>query len=482
MTAINPNRMIGRIQYSFNKLLNKYKLMAANGNNDTAMMLIALAQRLPDPDSSFCLKMATELIKLRESAKELNESFDEEMYQEGLGEAEAEYIFLNYKNYYEMITADENYLEKMKKDRVKSFFKRHKKAVVVISIILAFILFKIIYNLPYFEEKRLYDHVEEMFSSGDYEITNIAIEKYIDQFPAGKHIDEVLNIQLDAAINTVEPEAVLNAVDKYLELMPKGKYVTKAKAARDSVWDNEIRKYKTKASGIASAEGSKYILDLLTYLKSKNSRTIYVEGNPKLNLTDFDEYPEIVRQGVTMSLGTNASSEVLSIKDKITDEKVKSWIDQVTNGLQKGFDNVLSPGFIRFENVTDSIAPPAGSPKIIFNFTVGTQTHKENGYTIPDVWYEEGNFLNKLNLLGINLDFDVSFFLDNDTPVINIKESGDPGNSTIQIQSFSKSPYVYSELDVNKVYDIMCQRSVVALSDKIEKQFGLETKDDGSSQ
>lgn len=126
---------------------------------------------------------------------------------------------------------------------------KSRKRIIYGSFIAAIILAFVIYNLPYFKEKRLYHTVME-------ERTIEVCHNYYEQFPNGQHYEDVMFLEMDLSSNIVD--LLMN----YLKRFPNGKYNKEVNNRLDALWDIEISKYEQRDKTKESPKAVKYMTEM----------------------------------------------------------------------------------------------------------------------------------------------------------------------------------------------------------------------------
>lgn len=477
MTKYTPARMIGRIDRATSYIMAKYGLSAPEGSSLIGV-LRALPEHVNGRDITLCEEMAAELEVQIQNLSSLGLGSEEFVEQKALGQSEADYIFKKYPAaYFDKVLADYDYYGQMELERLEEKKQARRKFMIIGGIIAAVIIGVIIYNLPYFAEMRKFHEVEDVYNEGiTYKYTSI-VDEYLAEYPNGRHLDEVLILPVRQRMADGEVIYTLEAVDRYLEYLPDGEYAAECRDIINQIWADEIAKYEAKAAEHASKDGARFVMEMLKYMQAHNLRTIDVVAEPELQLKEYGEYPLYMRElleyfynnetSQTTYLGkAELPKDMVTIKDKVTDEEAKSWVEYVVRALNNGFNGVLTPGFISFRDITDAPSSARqGSPLVNVRYIVTTQEDK--GY--PEIWiYTQtmgqysGMVTSKKFVLGIGMTFDADFTLPGTDISYVVTGVGDPGSQEIKDQTPST------------VYAVMCQRCTSQFGDKIAEEFGLE--------
>lgn len=478
MDKVDSFRMLGRFDSAVEFLLKKYNLGLTQHVSDYQTLLLALAANVNEYDKIFCIRMSHAAQKYVEETKFSTLNQFQVDNQKSIGAQEASFIFRNYPtNYADPILDEHDFLEDMNQEQRQKRKELVRNVILGIALVVVLVVSVIIYNLPYFAEQREFSHVKDEYENSDNYMLDRAVDKYIAQFPNGKNIGEVLYMPVMKVRNSDDEILILEKVDNYLRVEPQGKYAQECKEISDSIWDIEIARYKHKSIKADSKEGVEFVVDMLTYMKNNNVRSVYVTGNPTLDLKEYSEYPKEVRElleaydrkthknDFTIGKQAKLPDDMVTIKDKITVNDAKKWVRYIITALQNGFDQVLTPGFIEFKNVPETLfESDENTPKVDVKYRVSNQEIYDN---VPDIWIHtqtQGNYniVRTANLfLGITMTFDATFNLPQTNKSYNVTEIGDPGSEDIK------------GIGSSEVYSKMCQRSTEQFAQRIVDEFGL---------
>lgn len=463
MGNISKFRMYGRIDRVTQLLLQKYNLAVADNNVSLKLLVGALALKVNPDDRALC----EDMVRYIDTAYL---DTDDSLYDESsktdisIGQQEASFICQKYPGSYQSkILLDEDFTAEQAEDlRIKAKRTRRNR-IIWLSVIAAAILGIVIYNLPYFAEIREFNKVKEEYSHGYTYSLDYSIDQYCDKYPDGKHLGDVLMLGARFNLKENQPVEALDYIDRCLKAVPGGTLADECKQLSDSIWDVEITKYETKAAKAASKEGADFILQMLRYMQKNKIHTVKVVAEPILELKEYSEYSDVIR--FLLEMDQDGSSvklpdDMVTIKDKISISEASEWVEYVVNALNKGFNGILTPGFIKFTE--DNTEDESGIyPVVNVKYTINTQ---ESTPGFPDIWiYTEKNgmlIVSQSLLLGIGMKFDAEFVLPETKVTFNISESGDPGSQTID-----GTP--------SDAYSIMCQRCTAEFAQTIEGAFGL---------
>lgn len=470
---ISSSRTLGRITGASDRLLMKHNLAVKTPGADTFSILMGLANRLPEPDKSHALRLALAIPGLRKDheGNALNEEISKKEFRQG--KLEADYIFDHFPaDFTQQILSDHDFLPAMEQARQLEKRRRRRNRFIWGSVVAAVILFLVIYNLPYFAESRMYERVEKVFERGQEGRYQTMVDSYLESYPRGRHLDDVLILPVRAYNASHDIDNTLDAVDQMMSHSPGGRFVAEAKHIYDSIWNAEIERYARIAASKATPAGTDYILGMLQYMKKHNIRTVALSGEPRLSLKEYEEYPEkskILTEYMFNSAPTwnlQLPDDLIPIKDKVTLEEARSWLDMIFSSLQTGFDAVLTPGFIRFvlsKDLTDE--EKTECPSVNLDYLVETNEVIFGGISMPDIWIQKQVEENGLKvpvclLLGTQMTFKADFHIPEGGADYTVDFKGNGGTDSIQG-------------DKSIFYQTICKRCTEQFVDKITAEFGI---------
>lgn len=335
----------------------------------------------------------------------------------------------------------------MHREAVRQFErKRNKIIAVIVAVIIGAV---VIYNLPYFKEKRAYDDVVSQNS-----IT--ACDSYMADFPNGVHADDVmyLRAKLDAFHM---PKMV-----EYLEKFPQGKYVQEINAYCDNIWDDEIAKYNMTDKNRKSPQAVAYFTEMLQYMKLHRINQIIVDVDPHVNLTDWSEYRQDVRdymEYINEEKNMPLDKYMVSIHQNFTKDDQSTLTDILVDGVQNSLNKIFSKNFI---TIAKSDSAKRAMPKLNFNYIIESQDYiTDDGVHIPCIWtfHENGRTANYL--IGISINFKAHFSLPDSNTTYDYSEIGEPEDDINNIQNIQDG------------YRIMTSICFAKFSNKMSKNLGL---------
>ena len=325
--------------------------------------------------------------------------------------------------------------------------KNFKWFVAVVVIAIGAI---VVYNLPYFKEKRLYDEIVK-------ERVAYKCEEYYSKYPSGRYYEDVMMLEVELT------SAPFDIIVRYLKEFPEGKYVDKMREMYDGLWALEFDKYENRDKTGESPEAVKFMTSMLHYMKDNMVNTVYLKLNPTISLKDYTDYDENVRgllellySDETLQLKTE---NIIPLNENFPKETKDELMEILSNGVEKSFSRMFSPELVSV--VTNSFEADEKSPVITFNYTIKNRNEDADN-RIPEIWVYSTNNIPKSYILAIDVSFDAEFKIPNSSVTYIYSEVGDPGNEISGIE------------DIEDGYRRMTVACFAKFSDKMSANLGLE--------
>ena len=322
------------------------------------------------------------------------------------------------------------------------------KKKIIIGVISAIVL--LIIAMPYLRDYKAYNRVKN-------ENTIASCEWYVEEFPDGMYLEEVLYFKVNLSNNAM-PVLV-----EYLNKCPQGKHADEINSLCDQLWDNEIEKYINRDKNRESKDAVKFMTEMLQYMKSHRINTITIDINPTLNLKDYDEYDKKVRDYYESINDNRLSIEegMISLKSNFTSSDNESLMDILTDGVQRSMNKMFTPDFITVISTEDLSSNEM--PQLHFDYTISSQEYKEGGTTIPHIWtYKEHNGKILNYLIGISITFKAHFSIPGSTTTFDYSEKGEPAENISNVEN------------INDGYRQMTAICFAQFSNKMSSNLGLK--------
>lgn len=317
--------------------------------------------------------------------------------------------------------------------------------LVVVMVVGAFV----VYNLPYFEEMRAFNKVE---NGKILELCNW----YLDEYPSGRHMDDVLYMKI--GLSKYDMATIVD----YLTKCPDGIHTTEVNELCDKLWDEEILKYNQRDKTNESLAAVKYMSEMLQYMKKHRVNTIIVDINSTLNLKDYNEYDQDIRDilEITTKGEMSLATGMISLKSNFTASDNSSLMAILTEGVRKSIDKMFTPGFIcvtaNDEETTDKM------PKLSFDYTITGQEDKFGEIVAPHIWVYTDKYGKTLNyLIGISIHFKAHFSIPGSSTTFDYSEKGEPSENINNVENIQDG------------YRQMTSICFAQFSNKMSKNMGL---------
>lgn len=319
-----------------------------------------------------------------------------------------------------------------------------------IIIVVIFILVIIIYNLPYFKELRAYEKTKR---SNDITLC----DEYLYEYPNGRHADDVMFLKIGLSNNHMD------VIVEYLNNFPDGKYSEEVNTLCDSLWNEEIDKYNKRDKSGESEKATKYMSEMLQYMKEHRINTILVNIHPNLNLKDYDEYDQNIHKILELINDNSLSIEkgMISLKSNFSNYDNLELMKILIYGVQESINTMFTPDFISVINETQR--EHVDMPNLDFYYTINSQEEKYGNIVVPEIW-EYQDFLSgkTLNyLVGIDIDFKAKFSIPGSTITYEYSDKGEPGDNINNVSN------------IRDGYKQMAQICFAQFSNKMSKNLGL---------
>lgn len=471
MVQINPFRMLGRIEYSLDYLMRKYNLSFNGQTPSWYDLLMSLSTQVSPRDQQFCIQMANASNTFVEEAQTANydsATIDAEKLK---GKEEATFIFQKYPHDYQnKLLERRDFLAEKSEDIRKKKAQVTRNWLIVAGIVAVVALCIVIYNLPYFAEGRQYQRVIDAYESGDSWDTDWETTKYINEYPDGKHLSDVLYYSVKSPYENEDVPAALDAIDRYLDLDPNGQYVSEVRKISSEIWQSEIDRYKNLAESSSTKDGADYMIRLLEFMRDHYTHTIYVEAFPSLNLKEYSDYPYSTRQMLETYYNDPSEGvlpkDMVQMKDYINKEEAANWVSYFVSSLQEGFDRIFTPGVINVVEINEynrDEIDQSSSPVVKVNYTISSQEFENN---IPHIWmFAEQSAIgynqNIILFIGITMKMNAAFSIPGWKEVLDIAGSGDAGSGEIR------------NLQESEIYARLGGHCLKEFGDKVRNDLGL---------
>ncbi len=314
----------------------------------------------------------------------------------------------------------------LEEQRQRAKADRRRNMKIIFPMLGLIILVLIIYNLPYFSEKRAYDRT--------FENNPEAFEDYMDKYDNPDHLPDVLfrnakyimehgdyKYKSYGYTGTVESEIPsydyskeregIMAFDELFEKFPNHPLTAKGRQTVDSVWDAEIARFDSLHPNAQSSEPLKAIRDMLLYMQKNKVYDVRLNFTSKVDLKDYNDYSSEARQLAETALPELRGITIQSVKEELGSSEVMNVESTLKSQYDKFFNSLFNPGFITVK--TDFKENPKGPraeklPVIDVDYTIKNQTVNIAGMEFPDIWEQTEGYVASLShhknyVLGVDI-------------------------------------------------------------------------------
>jgi len=319
------------------------------------------------------------------------------------------------------------------------------KIGILVVVVGAFV----VYNFPYFKEMRAFNKVE------DGKILELC-NWYLDEYPSGRHVDDVLYMKI--GLSKYDMATIVD----YLTKCPDGIHATEVNELCDKLWDEEILKYNQRDKTNELLAAVKYMSEMLQYMKKHRVNTIIVDINSTLNLKDYNEYDQGIRDilEITTKRQMSLAAGMISLKSNFTASDNSSLMKILTEGVQRSIDKMFTPGFINILAEDEKNANKM--PQLNFDYIITSQEDKYGEVVAPHIWVytdENGKTLNYL--VGISISFKAHFSIPDSSITFDYLEKGEPADNINNVKNIEDG------------YRQMTYICFAQFSNKMSKNMGL---------
>lgn len=483
-STIGPWRMIGRIRGMFHWILRKYQLTIDGDDSQTGELLRAVAGMVAAEDAGQCMLLADEFdfLMSKIDLRSISSAATREDLRKGA--EEAAFIMPRWPlTYADAAMADHDFLADIAAEK-KS--QRRQLGVILGCVAAAIVILVVglnIWNSRWQQERRLYASIENALEEGDnYTFTDEA-NRYLQEFPDGKHVQEVEMMMINYSLaegNFIPIERIENYLAKY----PGGIYANRCNEIYDSLWNVEIQKFDSYAASRPDSDGLRYLKGMLTYMKAHRVNVILTEVETDISVKEYSEYPASIRQfmeglqaqglvGDDKGRQPKLPDEVESIKESFSEYSVSSEVGNIDDDLTKIFDKILSPYFIRFETM-DSYRKEEGrkrnAPVLKVVCKVTNQETSLLGHTVPELWIFHSSEIASVDDPCLVMGVDLAMTASLSYPGVAAPLQADVKEQMNEIQIYTSS----SEDEASACYNKFNRQTVEKLGRELLNKLGLE--------
>lgn len=417
-----------------------------NIDTKSSTVLSLLEQVLPIADELEKSTINRLLEKINVSTNNGIESDEEKSKLTQTGFTEVIWLYNKYKSFNHALDDVDYFPEIQKEKEANEKFKRRSRIIklsLFAIVVLGICLYKFFLS-DYFMYKDVKNSKEVYMC-----------KEYYSEYPEGWFYEEVMKIEMEISSSPI------SVYREYMQKFPDGKYTSTVKSEYEELWNKEIAKYEQRDMSNEDPELVEYIIALLKHLKENNISTVLLQVNQQIDLKDYSEYDEGIREIIEKSntdISMPIEENMISLKENFTQGDKEMLYNILSEGVQNGFNKMFAEDFVKI--VTNEYYAEENSPVLIFNYTVKNQSDVFDYF--PEIWTYSINHVPQAYLLGIEVMFDVNFTIPDSNVSYSYSEIGNPGQEISNIQSIKDG------------YRVMTQYCFARFSNKISERMGLE--------
>ena len=474
MEQFNPYRMIGRISCTFRILMQRYNLSLRYNHVNLKEAIDALSTRITGTtDIALLKKMSIAFDDYAKQAEALNLDPQQIRDETAIGEREAQFIFQEYSyNYADRILALTDFEqeriqlanERAEQQRAKNR-KRLRIGAIILGIIACFVIGKIIYDLPYFAEKRAYAALEKEYNEKG-RISIYEVQTFIYYYPENEHIEELIINSARSANKRGNISDLLQAIQEYRKHYPEGQYADECSQYYDQIWTDGIKSYR-RSVGFHRSDYEDFVIEMLNYMHTNNLDTVLVVQHMINNLKDFSEYPEDIQRTLSNRVylyGLTVPESIRSAKKYFNDNNFDNWTLSFYLRLKESINEPIKASLIAFNNIEPgSVDAHSPAPALHLYYTI-SNLDDELGY--PELLFKTTEYTPGVRTasgiyFSIKMELTAEFII--------------PGSEHLIIATHSCNT---NDVDIEKMesYDQMCNAITEQCYHMITSDFGLPSR------
>lgn len=351
--------------------------------------------------------------------------------------------------------------EQAKKDRSLRKWKYVFGAVALVALAI------IIYNLPYFAEKRAYRTTID-------EPSVYTFTRYLDNYDNPDHTPDVLfrlamfKLNSYAGVGESKQRNCLATFDELLNRYPDHELSWRAKVVSDSIWDAEIDRFKANNPGFESSPSLKAMYGMLSYMHENRIHDITLNITSDLDLRDYEDFDEDVRTFLEIFDDDLKTKGVLSLKDNFTSADRNSLEEILTRGFESSLNSLFTRDFFAVNIAKDDEIIDSVNPVIDLHYSIRSQIDKHGSYDIPHLWVYSSESSSPFirndedYIMGISVDFKSALSYPGQTEPWQFAMEGSPADNISGIENLSEG------------YRIMTSRCFHQFSNRLTSSLGFE--------
>lgn len=295
----------------------------------------------------------------------------------------------------------------------------------------------------------------------------IQCKEYYNEFPNGKHLEDVMFIEVKLTDN-------ITVVRDFMSKYSKSQYYNEAQNVKDKLWQGQIDNYEfnimrlDSSTRINNEKSITFFRELLNYMKKYDRSVIYIKLNGSQNLKELDDYNTTVVKNLKTYFSKEAHSlegNLLPLKSNFSQADLFELNDIILNGVTNSFRSIFQQKYFDIEVVADNKKVSTIDPVIDIKYLIENKEVLANGEKYPDVWEYTENEIFKSYILQIDVKFDFDFTIPSTNIAYNFQHTGLPGKEIKNIENIEQG------------YKIATKNTFTDFADMISTKFGLGVSD-----
>ena len=376
--------------------------------------------------------------------------------------------------------------------------KQKRKAILIIFLTVALLIGGIvIYNLPVFEEMRLWNKIEDehnisdiedyiiFFEDGEHyeharfleleygDFTLYKYQEFMEEFPNSKYNDRLHKLYEQYEFNSIASSSSIMDIHKFIEQFPNSEYHSQVMSLYDEKWQKVIDDYNKLNEGNSNKKGVKFMTELLQHLCDNQISVIYLNVQIVNNIKNYDDYSEKVRayceEYQRYSSIRPIESHIVSTKDSFSESYIQSTEEAIKSELTRMFTDIAGMPIVKVKSIADDVEATSSNPIISLTCTIYNQENYQPNMRIyvPAIWteteqtqyssftmIESSTVVFKQYLLGIQIDFKTNITFPGATADFSHKGSGELAEA---YESIPKDGNRYELLTTKCIDDYTCK-------------------------
>jgi hypothetical protein len=259
----------------------------------------------------------------------------------------------------------------------------------------------------------------------------------------------------------------ISSLTAYAKEYPEGKYREEVKSIKDSLWDEGIADYVEQAKSSKDKKAVRFFKKVLEYMKENNTNEIELNLIKKIDLKNYNDYSKDV-QGLMAKYYDSpplSSKNIISPTSLVGKGSTDIWLIMgISQDMKHDLFKITYPEDRKHDLLEINHPAPSEAPlSMTIEYTIKNQEEDK----FPEIWtYSEDNVF-KSYLLGIAIDFKLTFTIANTKSKYVLNAHEDPSGNIGEV------------LNILDGYGAMTEKTFVQFSNDVVSRFGFEANYEG---